>query len=88
MGMSVAARAQAAARMKKTAILTLAIVTDARRSRVTQSCLIQDEPGVGVRFSYKMSLEERSGMLGVDHQHASTREVEPGTDPGVFGREQ
>jgi hypothetical protein len=45
---------------------------------------MQDEPGGKVRFAYKMSLEQRSGMLGVDHQHAGSREVEPGTDPGVF----
>src|ERR1039457_2469724 len=49
------------------------------------ACLIQDEPGARPCFSYKMSLEERSRMLGVDHQRASTREVEPGTDAGVFG---
>src|SRR5450759_441966 len=29
-----------------------------------ESCLIQDEPGEGGGFSYKMSLEERSRMLG------------------------
>jgi len=34
-----------------------------------------------------MSLEgTRSGMLGVDRQHAGGRRVEPGTDPGVFWR--
>src|SRR5438105_3241309 len=32
-----------------------------------------------------MSLEEQSGMLGVDHQHASSRMFKPGADPGVFG---
>jgi hypothetical protein len=45
---------------------------------------MQDEPGGRARFSYKMSLEARSDMLGVDHQHAGRRKVEPGTDPGVF----
>jgi hypothetical protein len=38
---------------------------------------MRDEPGAGVRFSYKMSLEGRSVMLGIDHPHASRREVEP-----------
>jgi hypothetical protein len=50
-----------------------------------ESCLIQDEPKGGNGFSHKMSLEERSRMLGIDHPHASTREDEPGADPGVFG---
>src|ERR1039458_7177357 len=44
----------------------------------------------GSRVSHRrMSLEEvKTGMLGVDRQHARTREVEPGTDPGIFGRER
>jgi hypothetical protein len=47
---------------------------------------MQDELGAGVGFSCKMSLEEaRSGMLGVDRQHAGGRMVELGADPGVFG---
>jgi hypothetical protein len=50
-----------------------------------KSYLMQDEPGAGVRFSYKMSLEGRSVMLGIDHPHASRRKVEPGADPGVSG---
>jgi hypothetical protein len=54
-------------------------------SAAEQSYLIQDEPGEKVRFSYKMSLEERSRMLGVDRQRANRREVEPGADPGIFG---
>src|SRR5437868_12801350 len=34
-----------------------------------KSYLIQDEPGMEVSFSYKMSLERRQfGMLGVDRQ--------------------
>jgi hypothetical protein len=49
---------------------------------------MQDEPGAGDRFSYKMSLEEGSGMLGIDHQGAFRGTVEPGTDPGVFGGER
>src|SRR5260370_15537464 len=50
-----------------------------------ESYLIQDEPGARACFSYKMSLEERSGMLGVDRHSASAREAEPGTDPGIWG---
>ena len=46
---------------------------------------MQDEPGAEVCFSYKMSLEERYGMLGIDRHRASRRKVEPGADPGVFG---
>src|ERR1019366_4316315 len=44
----------------------------------------------GWRVSHRrMSLEEvGTGMLGVDRQHARTREVEPGTDPGIFGGER
>jgi hypothetical protein len=61
------------------------IVTVSKQKCKTQSCLIQDEPGEKVRFSYKMSLEEGSRMLGVDRQRANRREVEPGTDPGIFG---
>jgi hypothetical protein len=29
---------------------------------------MQDEPGEGLGFSYKMSLKERSAKLGFDHQ--------------------
>ena len=36
-----------------------------------KSYLIQDEPGAGGRFSHKMSLEERSSMLGIDSQRAT-----------------
>jgi hypothetical protein len=50
---------------------------------------MQDEPGARVRFSYKMSLEERkSGMLGVDHQDAGRGTFEPGTDPGICRRQR
>src|ERR1039457_1986600 len=34
--------------------------------RHSESCLIQDEPGGRDGFSYKMSLEKRSDMLGRD----------------------
>src|SRR5439155_14215596 len=34
-----------------------------------------------------MSLEERSRMLGIDHQRANIRAVERGADSGVFGRQ-
>ena len=50
-----------------------------------ESCLMHDEPGAAVGFSYKMSLDGRSGMLGIDRQSAGSRSVEPGTDPGIFG---
>jgi len=50
-----------------------------------ESCLMQDEPGAGVRFSYEMSLEEReSGMLGVDYQNAGRGTDEPGADPSIY----
>src|ERR1017187_5733174 len=52
-----------------------------------QSCLIQDEPGGGAGFSYKMSLEELARMLVFDHQRADIRTIEPGADSGVFGRQ-
>ena len=52
---------------------------------IHESCLMQDEPGARVCFSYKMSLEGCSGMLGIDYQRAGRRTVEPGTNPGVFG---
>jgi hypothetical protein len=56
-----------------------------RRVRPGWSCLMQDEPGARVCFSYKMSLEGRSGMLGIDHRHASRRRGEPGGDSGFSG---
>src|SRR5215208_5907071 len=34
-----------------------------------------------------MSLEERSRMLGIEHQRAHETRAEPGRDPGVFKRE-
>jgi hypothetical protein len=55
---------------------------------VLESFLMQDEPGAGMRFSYKMSLEGRSGMLDIDRQRASRGKVEPGADPGVFGSQR
>ena len=50
-----------------------------------ESCLMQDEPEAEIGFSYKMSLKERSRMLGIENQHAGWRAPEPGTDPGVSG---
>src|SRR5260370_27906207 len=50
----------------------------------SKSCLIQDEPGRGSRFSYKMSLERRSVMLGIESQRAKQRGLEPGGDPGIL----
>jgi hypothetical protein len=55
--------------------------------RKRESCLIQDEPGEGVGFSHKMSLEARTRMLGVDHQRADIGTVEPGTNSGIFGKQ-
>src|SRR5450631_3227663 len=52
-----------------------------------QSCLIQDEPGEGEGFSYKMSLGARTRMLGIDHQRARNGTIEPGADSGVFERQ-
>jgi hypothetical protein len=46
---------------------------------------MQDEPGARVRFSYKMSLEKRLVMLGIDRQHEGKRKLEPGGNPGIFG---
>ena len=56
-----------------------------RSSAEAGKCSLGDEPERGLCFSHKMSLKERSRMLGIDHQRAISREVEPGTDPGVFG---
>ena len=50
-----------------------------------QSCLMQDEPGARVRFSYKMSLSGEFATLGFDYQREDSGRVEPGGDPGVFG---
>jgi hypothetical protein len=36
-----------------------------------ESCLMHDEPGAAVGFSYKMSLDGRSGMLGMAVLHVS-----------------
>src|SRR5215471_3972818 len=68
-----------AARTRLTAIPTYSLTTDdpaasihhRRRHGDAESYLMQDEPGPRVRFSYKMSLEERFGMLGIDRQRAS-----------------
>ena len=46
---------------------------------------MQDEPELGAGFSYKMSLKERIGMLGIDHQHGRFGSDKPGTDSGVCG---
>src|SRR5712692_7854203 len=48
---------------------------------------MQDEPDGGLCFSYKMSLKEGFRMLGIDHQRAIRRKTEPGTDPGISGRQ-
>ena len=45
---------------------------------------MQDEPEVGMGFSYKMSLKERLRMLGIEDQGARRTTTEPGSDPGVF----
>jgi len=34
-----------------------------------------------------MSLEERTRMLGLDHQRADMGTIEPGADSGIFGRQ-
>src|ERR1035441_8593211 len=34
-----------------------------------------------------MSLEERTRMLGLDHQRADIGTIEPGADSGIFGRQ-
>jgi hypothetical protein len=39
-------------------------------------------------FSKEMSLEGCCGMVGIDDQPAGRGAVEPGTDPGVFGRQR
>src|ERR1700692_1673272 len=54
----------------------------------SQSCLMQHEPEAEVCFSRKMSLKaKRIRMLGIDHPHGRRKEVEPGADPGISGRE-
>jgi len=45
---------------------------------------MQDEPGARVRFSCKMSLEERFGMLGIDRKDAGRGTVESGGYSGIF----
>src|ERR1700680_4175419 len=35
-----------------------------------------------------MSLEEKIRMLGIDHQHGTCSNIEPGTDPGIFGSQR
>src|SRR5207248_1351239 len=55
------------------------------RYRTSGECSLGDEPGARACFSYKMSLKGRSVMLGFDHQHGSSRAIEPGANPGVFG---
>ena len=61
------------------------IVPLRKRCGTAQSCLVRDEPGAEVCFSYKMSLEGRSPMLGIDRKSGGSRAVEPGADPGLFG---
>src|ERR1019366_2429364 len=46
--------------------IELIIVSLLAPSFSSESCLIQDEPGGRDGFSYKMSLEKRSDMLGRD----------------------
>lgn len=53
-----------------------------------QSYLIRDEPGCEARFSYKMSLEEKTRMLGIDHQHGDGRTDRSGADPSFFGSQR
>jgi hypothetical protein len=48
---------------------------------------MQDEPEGRICFSYKMSLEERFGMLGIDDTDTGRGTVKPGADAGV-GRGQ
>jgi hypothetical protein len=48
-----------------------------------KSCLIQDEPGGKGGFSYKMSLEKRFGMLGLDYQRGDDGTIEPGANTGI-----
>src|ERR1035438_3552265 len=56
-------------------------------ARQAQSCPIQDEPGGGVSFQYKMSLE-RDGMLRIDNQRARSSETKPGSDRGFSKRQR
>src|ERR1035438_2038727 len=56
-------------------------------ARQPKSCPIQDEPGGGVSFQYKMSLE-RDGMLRIDNQRARRRETKPGSDRGFSKRQR
>src|SRR5436309_15977431 len=46
---------------------------------------MQDEPGGRACFSYKMSLKEPFGMLGIDRKNAIRGTVEPGRKPGILG---
>src|ERR1035438_7629925 len=62
-------------------------LTPLRRLVREESCLIQDEPGEGTVSHNKMSLEERTRMLGIDHQRAGIGTMEPGADSGVSERQ-
>src|SRR5690348_7066883 len=56
---------------------------------------MRDEPEMGIRFQYEMSLRSRAGKGGIllvnDHQHAEPGTAEPGRDgrirPGQSGIE-
>jgi hypothetical protein len=61
----------------------------AGQGRVAIPCLMRDEPERGLGFSRKMSLKGGGiEMLRIDHQHGRFRSHEPGTDPGVSGRQR
>src|ERR1700680_4776560 len=49
---------------------------------------MQDEPGAGGCFAYKMSLKEGSAMLGIDHQSGAKTGDEPGGDAGLLVRQR
>src|SRR4051812_42701856 len=52
------------------------------------SCLMQDEPELGVGFSRKMSLNGDGGMLSIDHQNGRFSDDEHRANPGVGGSQQ
>jgi hypothetical protein len=51
------------------------------------SCLTQDEPGEGIRFQHKWSLNGVKGKRRIANQRAAGREVARRADSGIFESE-
>jgi hypothetical protein len=72
-------------RVKLLEIKDACFLKNALRNR-SQSFPMQDEPEEGAGFPHKMS--RGNGMLGIDHQHASSRGVEFGSDQAFLEASQ